>query len=180
MKVALYARVSSLDQDPLRQEKQLIEKAEKEGWKYTLYNEKKSTRKSRPVKYSLYQELLKKEYDAVVVTRLTRWARTLNELVREVPILYDKGVKFISLHENIDLTTASGKLQFHMFCAFAEFERDLISERTKEAFYVDEEGVTRSIKSGKAVGKRKKDKSTTKRRKSSYYKGWMTRRENKV
>ena len=54
-----------------------------------------------------------------------------------------------------------------MFSAFAEFEREIISERTKQAFYVDDEGVTRSVKTDKAVGKRGKDKGP--RRKSGYY-----------
>ena len=179
MKIALYARVSTLDQHPENQKHQLVHFAEKEGYQYEFFEEKETTRKTRPVKNELYHRLLKKEFDGVVVTALTRWARSLTELVREVTILWDKGVKFISLKENIDLSSATGRLQFHMFCAFAEFERDLISERTKEAFYTDNEGVVRSIEKNKPVGKRGKDKAITKRSKTSYYQGWMTRRKNK-
>lgn len=172
-KVALYARVSKDEQNPENQKKALIEKAEMENWEYDYFEEMESTRKTRPIKYQLYQQLLKKEYSAIVVWKLDRWARSLAELVREVPILKDKGINFISMKENIDLTSAAGKLQFHMFAAFAEFERDIISERTKQAFYVDENGVTRSVKTNKAVGKRGKDKGQ--RKKTGYYLRWASK-----
>jgi len=173
-KVALYARVSKDEQHPENQRKALTEKAKQEGWEYDYFEECESTRKTRPIKYQLYQDLCKKKYSAVVVWKLDRWARSLAELVRDVPILKDKGINFISMKENIDLTSAAGKLQFHMFAAFAEFERDIISERTKQAFYVDEEGVTRSVKTNKAVGKRGKDKGQ--RKKSGYYLRWADKK----
>jgi len=174
VKVALYARVSKEMQNPENQKKALIEKAKMEGWEFDYFEETESTRKTRPIKYQLYQDLLKKKYSIIVVWKLDRWARSLAELVREIPILKDKGINFISMKENIDLSSASGKLQFHMFAAFAEFERDIISERTKQAFYVDDEGVTRSIKTNKAVGKRGKDKGQ--RKKSGYYLRWANKK----
>ena len=69
-------------------------------------------------------------FEAVAVVKMDRWARSAQELSLEVSELYSKGVKFISLKENIDLGNAMGKFQFNMFAAFAEFERDLIRERT--------------------------------------------------
>ena len=163
MKVALYARVSTEDQNPTMQKKALIEKAEKEGWEYNYFEEKESTRKTRPVKYDLYNRLLKGEYDAVCVWKIDRWARSTQELSREVSTLYDKGVKFISLTDNIDLSSASGTLQFNIISAFAQFERDIISERTKEG-----------LKHAKDVGKRGKDKRP--RRKSGYYLRWSSKK----
>jgi DNA invertase Pin-like site-specific DNA recombinase len=169
-KYAIYARVSTNDQHPENQREALLKKADMEGWDYDYYHEKETTRKTRPVKYDLYQNyLLKKKYKAVVVWRLDRWARTVRELVAEIPVLYNRGINFISLKENIDLSSATGKLQFHMICAFAEFERDLVSERTKEAFYIDENGVTRSIHSNKRVGRPKGSKDKVERKKSGYY-----------
>ena len=156
VKVALYARVSTEDQELTMQIKALVSKAETEGWSYILFREKESTRKTRPVKYNLYQRLLKKEFDVVCVWKLDRWARSTQELANEVKILWDRGVKFISLKENIDLSDATGRLQFNIFSAFAEFERDMISERTKEG-----------LKYAKNVGKRGKDKGQ--RSKSGYY-----------
>ncbi len=159
MKVALYARVSTQDQNPEMQKKALIEKTERERWEYELFEEKESTRKTRPIKYELYQRLLKKEFDAVIVWKIDRWARSTQELSREVVTLYSKGVKFISLTDNIDLSSASGTLQFNIISAFAQFERDIISERTKEG-----------LKHAKNVGKRGPDKK--RRRRSGYYQRW--------
>lgn len=159
MKVALYARVSKEMQNPKMQEIALIKKASMEGWDYDLYVERESSRKTRPVKYSLYKRLLNKEYAAVVVWRLDRWARSVQEASKEIETLFNRGVPFISLTENIDLTTASGRLQFNVITAFAQFERDIISDRTKEG-----------LKHAKNVGKRGPDKSP--RRKSGYYRRW--------
>jgi len=70
--------------------------------------------------------------------------------------LYNRGVTFISLTDNIDLSSASGILQFNIISAFAQFERDIISERTKEG-----------LKYAENVGKRGKDKKV--RNKSGYW-----------
>jgi len=155
-------RVSTQEQNPDMQKKALIEKAEREGWGYELFLEQESSRKTRPIKYNLYQRLLRKEFDAVVVWKIDRWARSTQELSREVTTLFNKGVKFISLTDNIDLSSASGTLQFNIISAFAQFERDIISERTKEG-----------LKGKKNVGKRGKDKK--RRRKSGYYQRWSNK-----
>ena len=68
--------------------------------------------------------------DTLVVWRLDRLGRSLKDLIQRVEELKQGGVEFRSLHENIDTTSPSGKLQFHIFSALAEFERDLIRERT--------------------------------------------------
>jgi DNA invertase Pin-like site-specific DNA recombinase len=68
--------------------------------------------------------------DAIVVWRLDRLGRSLKDLVQNVEDLNARGVEFRSLHENIDTTSPGGKFQFHVFSALAEFERDLIRERT--------------------------------------------------
>lgn len=156
MNVALYARVSTTMQDPLMQRKALEEKATREGWTYSYFEETESTRKSRPIKYALYNDLLNHKYDAVVVWKLDRWARSSQEASREIDALFQHGIGFISLTENIDLTTAGGRLQFNVISAFAQFERDIISERTKEG-----------LKHAQNVGKRGKDKG--RRKKGGYY-----------
>lgn len=78
-------------------------------------------------------ELLKfvRSGDVVVVWKLDRLGRSLKHLVRTVEELQLRGVGFRSLQEAIDTTTPGGKLVFHVFAALAEFERDLIKERTK-------------------------------------------------
>ena len=159
MRIALYIRVSKADQNPQMQRNALIDKAEREGWKYEFFEEKESTRKTRPIKYALYQRLLNREFVGVCVWKIDRWARSSQELVREITTLFNRGVKFISLTDNIDLSSASGMLQFNIISAFAQFERDIISERTKEG-----------LKHAKNVGKRGPDKK--RRRKSGYYQRW--------
>jgi DNA invertase Pin-like site-specific DNA recombinase len=69
--------------------------------------------------------------DTLIVWRLDRLGRSLKHLIETVTILHDRGIGFISLTEHIDTTTSSGKLIFHIFAALAEFERDVIRERTR-------------------------------------------------
>jgi len=68
--------------------------------------------------------------DTLVVWRLDRLGRSLKDLVQRVEQLRKRGVGFRSLHEHIDTTSPVGKFQFHVFSALAEFERELIRERT--------------------------------------------------
>ncbi|WP_426999145.1 recombinase family protein [Pseudarthrobacter sp. N5] len=69
--------------------------------------------------------------DTLVVWRLDRLGRSLKHLVETVTGLADRGAGFRSLQENIDTTSTGGRLVFHVFAALAEFERDLISDRTR-------------------------------------------------
>ncbi len=68
--------------------------------------------------------------DTLVVWRLDRLGRSLGHLIETVALLAERGIGFRSLTEQIDTTTSGGKLVFHVFGALAEFERDLIRERT--------------------------------------------------
>jgi DNA invertase Pin-like site-specific DNA recombinase len=146
MKIALYARVSKppkgdlsdqqrRDQDPEVQLRQLREWAEKCG--HTIVEEYvdrisgKTT--SRPGFDRLMADATKgrQNIEAVVVWRLDRFGRSMQHLQNSVALLRDANVAFISLKEGFDLTNAMGKAFFGMLCVFAEFERDLIIERTK-------------------------------------------------
>lgn len=69
--------------------------------------------------------------DVLVVWRLDRLGRSLPELIKVLAAIQDKGIGFRSLNESIDTTTAVGRMVFHMMGAIAQFERDIISERTK-------------------------------------------------
>jgi DNA invertase Pin-like site-specific DNA recombinase len=71
-----------------------------------------------------------REGDALVVWKLDRFGRSLQELIELVGDLKERGVEFVSLRESIDTTTPGGKLVFHVFGAVAKFERDLVLERT--------------------------------------------------
>jgi len=82
-------------------------------------------------------------------------------LILETKELIDKGIAFISLSENLDFITATGKLHSQILSAFAEFERSLISERTKE-------GICRVRNQGKTLGRPPGSKDKKKRKKSGY------------
>lgn len=69
--------------------------------------------------------------DQVVVWKLDRLGRSLRDLVDLVAVFNEKGVNFISLHDHIDTTTATGRFTFNIFASLAEFEREIIRERTK-------------------------------------------------
>ncbi|MBN1186690.1 MAG: recombinase family protein [Bacteroidales bacterium] len=160
-KIALYVRVSTSEQTVENQKIRLIDYAEKNGYSFDIYEEVESTRKTRPVKQALLARLRNHEYDAVVVYKLDRWARSSTELILDTKELIDKGVGFISISDNLDFSTASGKLHFQILSAFAEFERELIRERTIE-------GLRRAKMQGKQAGRPKGSKDTKKRRKSGY------------
>ena len=159
--IALYLRVSTSEQTVENQRIRLIEYAEKNGYSYDVYEEVESSRKTRPVKQSLLQKLRNNEYEAVVVYKLDRWARSSTELILDTKELIDKGIGFISISDNLDFSTAAGKLHFQILSAFAEFERELIRERTIE-------GLKRAKMQGKQVGRPKGSKDTKKRKKSGY------------
>ena len=72
-----------------------------------------------------------REGDTLVVWKLDRLGRSIQHLIQTIQALSNRGIGFKSLQENIDTTTSGGKLIFHIFGALAEFERDLIRDRTK-------------------------------------------------
>ena len=95
-----------------------------------LYCEKVSAKNiERPKLKELLKDL--REGDTVVIYKLDRLARSLRDLIDLVSLFDVKKVHFVSLSDGIDTSTAVGKLMFHLVGAFAEFERNLISERTK-------------------------------------------------
>lgn len=159
--IALYVRVSTSEQTVENQKIRLVDYAEKNNCHFDIYEETESTRKTRPVKQALLAKLRQKQYDAVVVYKLDRWARSSTELILDTKELLDKGIGFISISDNLDFSTASGKLHFAILSAFAEFERELIRERTIE-------GLRRAKTQGKQPGRPKGSKDTKKRRKSGY------------
>ena len=162
-KIALYCRVSLSNgsQTTENQKIRLVEFAEKNGYDYDLYEETESSRKTRPVKQGLLQKLRNGEYDSVVVYKLDRWARSSTELILDTKEILDKGIGFISISDNLDFGTASGKLHFQILSAFAEFERELIRERTLE-------GLRRAKLQGKKSGRPTGSKDTIKRKRVGY------------
>jgi DNA invertase Pin-like site-specific DNA recombinase len=97
-----------------------------------------------------------REGDSLVVWRLDRLGRSLKDLIERLTELHQRNIGFKSLTENIDTTTSGGKLIFHIFGALAEFERDLIRERTNA-------GLTAARTRGKKGGRPKSPLSEDKK-----------------
>lgn len=111
MKIAIYCRVSTEGQTTENQRLPLVDYAERQGWEYEVFEETETTRKTRPIKQALMKRLRKMEFDALLVLKLDRWARSLRELTLDIEELHNKNITFISLNDGIDLSTATGKLQ---------------------------------------------------------------------
>jgi DNA invertase Pin-like site-specific DNA recombinase len=119
-----YARVSTGDQHPDLQ----VDALTQAGCYRVFVDRASGARADRPQLDRLLDQL--RPGDTLVVWKLDRLGRSLRHLVDTVTGLADRGVGFRSLQEFIDTTTPGGKLVFHVFAALAEFERDLVRERT--------------------------------------------------
>jgi len=134
-RVALYARVSTLNnQDPEMQLAELREYADRRGWQiYEEYTDQgvSGTKESRPALNRLMSDAYRRRFDAILVWKIDRFGRSLKHLVNSLAELASLGVAFISLRDNLDLSTPSGRLMFQIIGAMAEFERALIQERVR-------------------------------------------------
>lgn len=120
-----YARVSTKDQNLNLQ----IDALRQAGCEKIYEEVPSGARTARPVLDHLLEQM--RQGDLLTIWKLDRLGRSLKHLIEVVTDLNARGAGFKSLQENIDTTTSGGKLVFHMFGALAEFERDLISERTQ-------------------------------------------------
>jgi DNA invertase Pin-like site-specific DNA recombinase len=135
MKVAIYARVSTLDkgQDPEMQLAELRAHCFARGFAVvaTLTDTCSGAKERRPALDELWKLARGRQIDAVCVWKLDRFARSLKQLVVSLAEFDALGVKFISLHDGFDLTTPGGRAMFGMVAVMAEFERALICERVR-------------------------------------------------
>ena len=125
MAVFGYARVSTLDQNLDSQKDELL----KYGCSKIFFEKASGKNVERTELKKLIEGL--RENDVVVVYKLDRLARSLKDLIELVSELALRKVEFVSLSDGINTGSAVGKLMFHLVGAFAEFERNIISERTK-------------------------------------------------
>jgi DNA invertase Pin-like site-specific DNA recombinase len=134
-RVALYSRVSTNHgQDPELQLRELREYAASRGWKIVqeyIDQGVSGSEASRPSLNRLMSDAHQRKIDAVLVWKLDRFGRSLRHLVNAIAELEALGVAFVSLQDNLDLSTPSGRLMFQIIGAMAEFERSLIQERVK-------------------------------------------------
>jgi DNA invertase Pin-like site-specific DNA recombinase len=150
-RVALYARVSTLNhnQDPELQLAEMREYASRRDWKITeeyVDHGISGSKESRPALNRLMADAHRRHFDAVLVWKIDRFGRSLKHLVNALAELDARGVAFISLRDNLDLTTPSGRLMFQIIGAMAEFERSLIQERVRA-------GISRARSKGTRLGR---------------------------
>ena len=150
MRVALYARVSTLNgQNPETQLVELREYASRRGWQSAgeyVDAGVSGSKDSRPSLNRLMAHAHQRRFDAILVWKLDRFGRSLRHLVTAIAELEALGVTFVSLKDNWDLGTPSGRLMFQIVGAMAEFERELIRERIKA-------GMRRRRLEGMALGR---------------------------
>ncbi len=148
VRAALYARVSTADQQPENQLTELRRYAELRGWRVREYVDQgvSGTKDRRPALDALVVDARRRRCDVVVCWRLDRLGRSLKHLVLVLDELQALGVAFVSLAEGIDCTTPAGKLQMHILAAIAEFERGRIVERVRA-------GLKRARANGQRLGR---------------------------
>jgi DNA invertase Pin-like site-specific DNA recombinase len=134
-RVALHARVSTLNnQDPEMQLAELREYAGRRGWQIVEEFTDQGVsgcKESRPALNRLMSAVCRRRFDAILVWKIDRFGRSLKHLVNALAELAALGVAFVSLRDNLDLSTPSGRLMFQIIGAMAEFERALIQERVR-------------------------------------------------
>jgi putative DNA-invertase from lambdoid prophage Rac len=131
MRAAIYARVSTVDQEPENQLQELRRYVEARGWSAVEYVDRgvSGAKDRRPPIDQLLTDAKRRRFDVLVCWRLDRLGRNLKHLITLLDELQSLGVAFVSLAEGIDATTPAGKLQMHILGAIAEFERERIRER---------------------------------------------------
>src|SRR5690349_19338139 len=131
-RAGLYTRVSTNDQQTLSmQNRALREYAARRGWTITLQvREVNSGAAKREAREKLLEAARRREIDMVLVWRLDRWGRSVTDLLATLQELDHLGVGFVSLTEALDLTTPTGRAMAGLLAIFAEFEREILRERT--------------------------------------------------
>jgi DNA invertase Pin-like site-specific DNA recombinase len=138
-RVAIYARVSTLhNKNPEMQLAELRDYASRRGWEIAAEHVDlgvSGSRESRPELNRMLAAAHARAFDAVVCWKLDRLGRSLKHLVTTIEDLSAYGVAFISLRDNLDLTTPSGRLMMHIIGGMAQFERELIKERVSAGMH---------------------------------------------
>ena len=150
-RAALYARVSTLDQEPENQLAELRRYVAARAWVAIEYVDQgvSGAKDRRPALDRLVADAKRRQVDTVVVWRLDRLGRSLKHLVTLLDEFHAVGVGFVSLGEGIDLHTPAGRLQLHILAALAEFERARIAERVAA-------GLARARRNGTRLGRPEK------------------------
>jgi DNA invertase Pin-like site-specific DNA recombinase len=148
LRAGLYARVSTTDQQTLAmQNRAMREYAARRGWVIALQlREVNPGAARREAREKMIEAARRREIDVVLVWRLDRWGRSVTDLLATLQELEYLGVGFVSLTEALDLTTPAGRAMAGLLAVFAEFEREILRERTRA-------GLAHARENGKRLGR---------------------------
>jgi DNA invertase Pin-like site-specific DNA recombinase len=152
MKVALYTRVSTLDQSVEMQSSDLRRYCDQRGFEvYKEYSDQgiSGTKDKRPGLDELMADARKRKFDAVLCWRFDRFARSTKHLIISLEEFRNLGIDFISYQENIDTASPLGKAMFTIVSAIAELERNILLERVRA-------GLKRAKENGAILGRPKR------------------------
>lgn len=147
-RIALYARVSTMEQFTECQLLDLRRYVADRGWNiYREYcDEVTGTKDSRPALNKLMNDARKRKFDVILVWRFDRFARSTRHLINALEEFRNLGIDFVSFQENIDTSSPLGAAIFTIISAVAQLEKDIISERVKA-------GLRRAKQNGKTLGR---------------------------
>ncbi len=151
MRAAIYARVSTVNmgQDPTMQTRELEEFCQRRGWHITgRYVDQgvSGANDSRPELNRLMADAHSRRFDVIAVWKFDRFARSVSHLLRALETFHALGIEFVSLSEQIDTSTPTGKMVFTILGAVAELERSLIVDRVRA-------GMRNARAKGKRIGR---------------------------
>jgi DNA invertase Pin-like site-specific DNA recombinase len=166
LRAGLYARVSTNDQQTLAmQNRAMREYAARRGWTVALQvREVNSDAVRREAREKLLEAARRRQIDVVLVWRLDRWGRSVTDLLATLQELEHLGVGFVSLTEALDLTTPAGRAMAGLLAIFAEFEREVLRERTRA-------GLAHARESGKRLGRPKRSATRSTRSTKIFWTG---------
>ena len=148
MRAAIYARVSTWDQNTLPiQIRDCSEFIKARGWDLVITEaENASGANARPKREKIITLARQRKIDVVLVWKLDRWGRSVSDVTSNLEELRLLGVAFVSINEAIDFTTPIGKAMGSLLAVFAELERDFLKERVKA-------GIDEARRKGRAIGR---------------------------
>jgi DNA invertase Pin-like site-specific DNA recombinase len=158
MRVAVYCRVSTNEQNAGMQVEELRAYCARRQWEVAeefIDAGVSGSKESRPALNRLLADAKRRKFDVVLVYRYDRFARSLRQLVNALAEFDALGIHFVSLHEGVDTSTPNGRLVFGIFASIAEFERELIRGRVRS-------GLAAAKARGKRLGRPRVDVDATK------------------
>ncbi|MBL7131478.1 MAG: recombinase family protein [Candidatus Omnitrophica bacterium] len=168
MKIGIYARVSGPDQSTDTQLLALRDYCSRMGYEAVdeyIDNGFSGKDDKRPAFEQLLTDIRAGRLECVACYKLDRIGRSLKHLLNLFEEFQNRGVGFVSLTQNINTTTAEGRMFLKMLMVLAEYERELIAVRTKD-------GLRRAVKQGKKLGRPNGSRDKKRRKKSGYFRRW--------